>query len=350
MAALQPDLSGFTGACSRRCSFKQAIHYRKKPGFRRVCATSGPPHDLELQTVKDAQKRLHNLLAAVGDGEQELVLQAIQEENSELKVSMVITASAILASAAQLVCWLVGVDIWGGASLSLSSLKYGGIGALAALPLVVSYIYLESPLALKQMPFLKDIQIRNIEDYGPLLEGLSPVQTQALMVAETVPGIFLLLPAGVGVISHILQLGCDAANVEIPEKIPLLLGLMISSLYCSVSNFAQQTASYEEWEVVRDAIDNAPRYYRALAMGRDSTGADAEHAALVFKAVAATWLATKSMAAQFSGLVNGLEAVYLGFLWIETKDLTTPLVAVLLSSAYKFEMWRRITNKGGIEK
>jgi len=286
---------------------------------------------------------------------------------------MAVIASSCIATVAQLLCWLGGADPWGGASLSLHSLKAAGVGALASIPLVLLNYYLwTSPRAREQLPFLDEVQSKQVEDFGPMIDGLSPLQLQAFMVAETLPGVLMTYCAGAGLIAHLIHTAADfVANggsgsfgdlgelaaaaaassssssssfsimSSLPPLAPEAVGLAVAASLAGVARGSEIAASEAEYEVIRDAIENAERYYRVAAMGKDSTVVDATEASTTFVTVAIRWMANKQVAAKFAAAMTVVEVVYLGGVWLKEEDLMAPMVAMLIVSGVVFDQIRR---------
>lgn len=182
-----------------------------------------------------------------------------------------------------------------------------------------------------------------MDAFKPVMANLNTAQTAVLLASEVVPGLLILLPAATGGIAKLLGLYGDLAGVELPTFLPHVLALMVVSTIAGVSKVAETSVSLEEYEVVRDAVDNADRYYRLMAMNRDTTPADAERAAAAFRAVALTWMARNQVAVRFAAALGALEVIYLGVLWQVTGDLSAPLVAAIGAAAVDFAHIRRLS-------
>lgn len=298
----------------RHASFSVVVNSSTSPD-NPSSSPSPPSRLLEAQ----AWRRLQKLLSGIGDGEEELAKQLLEQEPPQSKVFMAVIASSCIATVAQLLCWLGGADPWGGASLSLHSLKAAGVGALASIPLVLLNYYLwTSPKAAEQLPFLEEVQSKQLEDFGPMIDGLSPLQLQAFMVAETLPGVLMTYCAGAGLIAHLIHTAVDfavnggtggfgdlgelasAASVSssssssilssLPPLAPEAVGLAVAASLAGVARGSEIAASEEEYEVIRDAIENSEKYYRVVAMGKDSTVVDASEASTTFITVAIRWM------------------------------------------------------------
>jgi len=300
-------------------------------------------------TFKDpytqAGKRLDRLLSGLGDGEDELLDSMLMEQSVEKKIGLAVVAGSLVCGAAVLSCLFLELDPLGGAQLSISSLKAAGIGALASVPLCVFKNALWSDTAHKELPFLQELQKTQMDDFKPILSGLSFTQTGIIMACEVVPTILIVFPAFVGGIMNMLEMyrqASDGIQNSVPETIPPLVALTIVSLLSGISKLIDQGPSPEEYDVIKDALDNADRFYKVMA----GPGENNESSKEAFKNVALLWLARRQVAARFAGAVSSFEIFYLGLLWFETGDLTAPMIAALALNAVDFiQMTRRIPNE-----
>lgn len=290
-----------------------------------------------------AGHRLRSLLNGVGDGEEEMLNSMLEEQAPEQKLMLCLLASGLVSAAAAAVCFLCGLDPLGGASLSLASLRAAAVGGAAAAPLVGLKALLWSESARRELPFLEDIHKAQVEAFKPVIANLNTAQTAVLLASEVVPGVLILLPATAGGIAKALGMYGDVAGVTLPEFLPAVLALMLTATMAGVGKVAETSVTLEEYEVVKDALDNADRYYRLMAMDRDSTPDDAQRAADAFKSVALTWMARNQVAVRFAAALGAVEVIYLGVLWQQTGDLSAPLVAALGAAAVDFAFIRRLS-------
>lgn len=315
-----------------------------------AAGTAAEPEDQHQQRRRPepdpyqlAGQRLRSLLTGVGDGEEEMLNSMLEEQPAEQKLALCLLASGLISGGAAFVCWLCGLDPLGGASLSVASLHAAAVGGAAAAPLVALKALLWSERARRELPFLEDIHRAQVDAFQPVMANLNTAQMAVLLASEVVPGLLILLPAATGGIAKLLEMYGDLAGVDLPAFLPHVLALMVVSSIAGVGKVAETSVSLEEYEVVRDAVDNADRYYRLMAMNRDSTPADAERAANAFRAVALTWMARNQVAVRFAAALGALEVIYLGVLWQVTGDLSSPLVAAISAAAVDFAHIRRLS-------
>jgi hypothetical protein len=316
--------------------------------------TSAPLVQGALPTLKPASKmdpyraagqRLERLLAGAGDGEEELLNNLLMEENVDRKVFIAALAGVGISTVACIACWACGLDPVGGASLSLGSLRAAAIGGAAALPLVAIKGFLWSDKGHLMLPFLEDVQQQQIDEFQPILYQLNPAQTLLVMGSEVIPGLLILLPAATGGCRKLLEMYFELAGVESTAAITAsaahnpfaaAASVSIAALLVAGSKLVELTPSTEEYDTVKDALENADRFYSLVGQGRDSNAADAKSNASAFRAVAVTWLARRQVAARFAAVLATLEVLFLGTLWHGTGDFTAPLVAGLASAAVDF--------------
>eukprot|EP00889_Picochlorum_renovo_P000894 jgi/Picre1/27924/NNA_000886.t1 len=123
-----------------------------------------------------AGKRLDLLISGLGDGEDELLDSTLMEQSTETKLGLAVLAGSLVAGAAVLCCVLLDLDPAGGARLSIDSLIAAGIGLCAAVPLCVFKNALWSETAFQELPFLEDLQNKQVDEFRPILTNLSKPQ------------------------------------------------------------------------------------------------------------------------------------------------------------------------------
>ena len=301
-------------------------------------------YDTFKDPYEQAGKRLDRLLSGIGDGEDELLDSMLMEQSVEKKIGLAFLAGSLVCGAAVLSCLFLDIDPLGGARLSVSSLKAAAIGALVSIPLCVFKNALWSDAAHKELPFLQELQKTQVDDFKPILSGLSLTQSGIIMACEVVPTILIVFPSFVGGIMNMLEMyrrTSDGIQNSVPDTIPPLVALTIVSLLSGISKLIDQGPSPEEYDVIKDALDNADRYYKVMA----GPGENNEGSREAFKNVALLWLARRQVAARFAAAVSSFEIFYLGLLWLETGDLTAPMVAALALNAVDFiQITKRIPN------
>lgn len=292
-------------------------------------------YDAFKDPYTQAGKRLDRLLSGIGDGEDELLDSMLMEQSVEKKIGLAVLAGSLVCGAAVLSCLFLDLDPLGGARMSFSSLKAAGTGAIVSIPLCLFKNALWSDAAHKELPFLQELQKTQVDDFKPILSGLSITQSGIIMACEVVPTIFILYPAFVGGILNMLEMyrqASDGIQNSVPDTIPPLVALTIVSLLSGISKLIDQGPSPEEYDVIKDALENADRYYKVMA-GPEENNEDSKEA---FKNVALLWLARRQVAARFAGAVSSFEIFYLGLLWLETGDLMAPMIAALALNAVDF--------------
>jgi hypothetical protein len=253
----------------------------------------------------------------------------------EKKIGLAALAGGLVCGAAIVCCLFLDLDPFGGMTLGFSSLQAAFVGALVSAPLCLFKNALWSDSADKELPFLKELQRTQIQDFKPILTGLSPIQCAIILACEVIPTIFIVYPAFVGGITGMLEgyrTAAEALSNSVPETLPPLVALSIVSLLSGVSKLIDQGPSPEEYDVIKEALENADRYYKVMA-GPGENNRTSEEA---FKNVSLMWLARRQVAARFAGALSSFEIFYLGLLWFETGDLAAPLVAAMALNGVDF--------------
>ena len=299
------------------------------------------PRKALVDPYRAAGQRLQSLLSGLGDGEEELLNMMLMEESVDRKVTIALIAGIGISTVACFGCWICGLDPAGGASLSLNTLRAAAIGGAAAVPLVALKAALWSDAARKALPFLEEMQQRQIEEFEPILYRLTPAQTLLVMGSEVIPGLLILLPAATGGAQKLLEMYLSFAGVDSPGLFPAVVAISIAAFLVSAAKLVELTPSEEEYDLVKDAIDNSDRFYKIMGQGIDSGAAEAAASAAAFRAVAVTWLARRQVAARFGAVMTVVEVVFLGSLWHVTDDLAAPLVAGLAAAGVDFAWIRK---------
>jgi len=128
-----------------------------------------------------AGQRLDRLLSGLGDGEDELLDSMLQEQSTEKKIGLAALAGGLVVGAAVLCCLFLDLDPFGGMRPGLSSVMAALTGALVSVPICVFKNALWSEDADIQLPFLKELQRTQINDFKPILSGLNPAQCGAFL-------------------------------------------------------------------------------------------------------------------------------------------------------------------------
>ncbi len=131
-------------------------------------------------TLKDpyfaAGQRLDRLLSGLGDGEDELLDSMLEEQSTEKKIGLAALAGGLVVGAAVLCCLFLDLDPFGGMRPGLSTVMAALTGALLSVPICIFKNSLWSEDADIQLPFLKELQGTQINDFKPILSGLNPAQ------------------------------------------------------------------------------------------------------------------------------------------------------------------------------
>lgn len=244
-------------------------------------------------------------------------------------------------------CMLFGNDPAGGARFSVDSLGAGMIGAIAGIPMIALRHYLWNGQGLRKSAVIEEMTSRKAEDLGPIVAGLSAPQRAAVIFFDAATVLSLMLVALMGCINSSLtvysHLAQENLGLPMPDELPFVVAVAVSSLLYGMSQFAATSISDDEASIVEDAMENADRYYRVVAMS-DETNGDPRMHAVAFKAVAQDWFSQNQAAALLSGVLGFFDILYLGVLWQFTGDLTAPAVVAYLVSAVDYTFASRHDN------
>jgi hypothetical protein len=158
-----------------------------------------------------------------------------------------------------------------------------------------------------------------------------------LTSAEVLPSTLMLLPAAQGGLTT--SLGVYAQHMrdwglDIPAAGPIFGGIFVTSVLAAAARLLEHAVTYEEYEVVSNAIQNADRYYKVMAVDSSSNSPQTpDSAAQAFKAVAFTWLVNRQQACTILALLTAFEVAFQGFLWRLTGDMAAPIAAALMMTA-----------------
>ena len=163
----------FLGPCTRR-------RFTGPIGFRTRSLNAEEAQVPLPSTQKDpyfaAGQRLDRLLSGLGDGEDELLDSMLEEQSREKKVGLAALAGGLVVGVAVLCCLFLDLDPFGGMRPGFSTVLAGATGALVSVPICVFKNALWSEDADAQLPFLKELQRTQINDFKPILSGLNPAQ------------------------------------------------------------------------------------------------------------------------------------------------------------------------------
>lgn len=346
-----PALKGDTGRlrlCLSRTPFSRVTSWRC-PRAAQADDLSPSPTQKSRDPFVDASFRLENLLSHVGDGEEDLFNSKLCEEPADVKLRLSVGIGAVVTILAILISSLCGTDPFGGASFSLDSLQAAAVGSLLAAPLVVLRHWAWSSSAHNQFPALQDMHRMQVEKMTPWMIGLQPVHVAIMLFLDVLPMTMLLYPASQSGLTLALTMYSTVIEGHGPglsSQFISVAALVFTSTLAGIGQSLETNVSEEELEVVQTAVSNADRYYRLMAVDLRSSVADAQRAALAFKAVAAAWLASRQAAANTAGIVSLLDVFCLGGIWYLTHDLTAPAVgALLVNSVDCYNCYQQVSTK-----
>jgi hypothetical protein len=151
----------------------------------------------------------------------------------------------------------------GGASLSLNSLQAGLIGAAAAAPLVAYKLFSWSSIAQQDNPTLAALKRSQTDVARPWLSNMDGRQLTAHVVLDTLPLLFLMLPAAQAGLTASFNWSSQAigrsTGLQLPEEVGFMVALFMTAAVTSAVRSTELMADPEQVQVVGDAVANADR-------------------------------------------------------------------------------------------
>jgi hypothetical protein len=152
----------------------------------------------------------------------------------------------------------------GGASLSLHSLQAAAVGAAAAIPLVLYKMGSWLPETQAVNADLSALRKMQTDNAKPWLSGLDSTQLVAHLVMDTLPPLFLMLPAAqAGLTSSFAFTRAALGNStgdDLPAEVGFLLALVMTGVVTAAVRSADYTTDPAQVSVVSDAVANADRW------------------------------------------------------------------------------------------
>lgn len=162
--------------------------------------------------------------------------------------------------------WLTvscGVPCAGGASLSIGSLQAAAVGAAAAIPLVLYKMGSWLPETQANNATLSALRKAQTENAKPWLHGMDSMQLTAHLIMDTLPPLFLMLPAAQAGLNSSFAftraaLG-NSTGVDLPAEFGFLLALLMTGLVTAAVRSSDFMTDPAQVRVVSDAVANADR-------------------------------------------------------------------------------------------
>lgn len=173
------------------------------------------------------------------------------------------TIAAANAAAASATAAAAAVRPSGGASLSWHSLLAALTGAAAAVPLV-AYKHLSwSREAHLEYPTISALHKALVDCTKPWLTGMSRRQLAVHVLLDTLPVLFLMLPAAQAGLTSSFAWTSDAigrsTGLGLPEEVGFVLALFMTALVSGAVKSTELMADPEQVLAVGDAVANADR-------------------------------------------------------------------------------------------
>jgi len=151
----------------------------------------------------------------------------------------------------------------GGASISVNSLQSAAIGAAAAIPLVGLKHISWSSSTHKDNATVSALHKAMCDNSKPWLTGMGATQLGLHVVLDTLPLLFLMLPAAqAGLTSSFAWTSAAigrSVGVDLPPEVGFGLALLMTGIVSSAARSTELGADLEQVQVVGDAVANADR-------------------------------------------------------------------------------------------
>eukprot|EP00873_Tetraselmis_striata_P038242 jgi/Tetstr1/458506/TSEL_044912.t1 len=280
------------------------------------------------KAIRLATQRLESLLAGTGDGEDELMNNAMREVAPVQKTAAYCVAGGVVGSLATFLCTLLELDPYGGMDLSRGTLEAAMWGFLLAPPAMATQYMKWSPSVSERFPALTSLRELKEEEEGSLYSGMTDAQLAAITLTASFSACVFeisLLQGGVE------QLGTGIlANLQLQDvrQAAVAAALVLGTLVRGLAEAAAFEAETEEIQVISNALENCDRYYTVMDANKDNAG----EMAAAFKTVAFVWFQQKKKAQVWAFWSNAFNIAYLIFLWRLTGNLASPIVALSMAT------------------
>lgn len=151
----------------------------------------------------------------------------------------------------------------GGASFSVHSLQAAALGAAASVPLVLYKMGSWLPETQANNAALSALRKAQTDNAKPWLTGMDSFQLGAHLIMDTLPPLFLMLPAAQAGLNSSFAftraaLG-NSTGVDLPEEVGFMLALLMTGLVTAAVRSSDFMTDPAQVKVVSDAVNNADR-------------------------------------------------------------------------------------------
>ncbi len=227
------------------------------------------------------------------DGESEMIDNLLTVQPPETKLVLSLTAAAIVSSVAYFICWILGLDPFGGATLSVASLRAALVGALAAVPLVVGnfIVWADFSGSTTYLPMAfvpEEIQDAKLRTYESIIGNMSGSQVAAVLTAETFSSMLMALPAALGgLMLCFTSLSNMTGGDAVSSQFPMAAAVSVTAFMASITQAAELAVSDEEyvcfWFVLRrgGCVGGCVHLSSSFASNRSSSSASASPISII---------------------------------------------------------------------
>lgn len=152
----------------------------------------------------------------------------------------------------------------GGASFSLHSLQAAALGALAAIPLVTYKLNFWSPDTKQQNPTVSALHKALIDNAKPWIQGMTSGQMAVHVVLDTLPVLFLMLPAAQAGLTASFAWSSAAigrsVGLDLPQEVGFGIALLMTAVVTAGVRSTELMADPQQVDIVSEAVANADRW------------------------------------------------------------------------------------------
>ncbi|CAN6579717.1 unnamed protein product [Malus baccata var. baccata] len=226
-----------------------------------------------------------------------------------------------MAVLGRFICSVTGIDSMGGFQVSLDAIVQG-LGYAA--PPIMALLFILDDEVVKVSPHARAIRDVEDEELRSFFYGMSPLQFILIVAASSVGEELFYRAAVQGSLADIFLRGTDLMTDA--RGVASLTGVLPPFVPFAQAFAAVITAALTGSLYYVAASPKDPAYVVAPVLQSRSGRED-------MKKLFAAWYQRRQMKKIYSPLLEGLLALYLGFEWIQTNNMLTPMITHGIYSA-----------------
>ncbi|XP_051119317.1 uncharacterized protein LOC127243374 [Andrographis paniculata] len=219
-----------------------------------------------------------------------------------------------MALAGRFICSISGIDCYGGFDLSLDAIV-NGLGYAA--PPIMALLFILDDEVVKLSPYARAIRDVEDEELRSFFYGMSPWQFMLIVAASSVGEELFYRAAIQGAVAEIFLR--SSGLVGDLQGMASLAGMLPPFVPFAQAFAAVITAALTGSLYYMAASPKDPTYVVAPVLKSRSGHED-------LKKLFSAWYERRQMKKIYSPLLEALLALYLGFEWIQTKNILAPII------------------------